>query len=288
MKYLRYPAAAARRIVNVCFNLSGYASTQTRYGISDLRRIRVHIGKLEPIVHFVFESLAYFVGFRLYLFLRKQDTLDMGQRVRIIASCVAGAAIGSKLINILSDPSTIASHFASLEALGSGKGIVGALVGGWIGIEMCKAVSGIKSSTGDSFVVPLVVGMSIGRIGCFLTGFYDRTYGIESSAPWAVDFGDGIRRHPTQLYEIGALIVILVFMRLAGRRLSAQGDKFKFFMCGYMIYRLLVDAIKPVPHPYLGLSVEQLVAILVLLFYCPFLISLLSPFAAAAGTRQHD
>ena len=47
-----------------------------------------------------------------------------------------------------------------------------------------------RRSTGDLFVVPLCVGTAIGRIGCFLSGLEDRTYGTPTSLPW----GDRFRR----------------------------------------------------------------------------------------------
>lgn len=235
----------------------------------------LHIGKLDPVVHFAFESLAYFVGFRLYLFLKKKDSLDIAQRTRIIASCICGAAAGSKAITILADPAAIGGHFASVEAFASGKGVVGALVGGWAAVELCKYLTGIRSATGDTFVLPLTVAMVIGRIGCFVTGFHDHTYGLPADLPWAFDFGDGIKRHPSQIYEILALLFIVVCIELLKPRLHNQGDQFKFFMSAYMVYRLMADAFKPVPHPYLGLSIEQVVAIGVLMFYGRFLLSLL-------------
>lgn len=200
----------------------------------------------------------------------------MAQRTRIIASCVVGAAIGSKLITILADPHTMAGHFASVETFAAGKGVVGALVGGWLGIEICKFFTGIKSYTGDTFVLPLIAAMVIGRIGCFVTGFHDHTYGMPADLPWAFDFGDGIKRHPSQIYEILALLFIVVCIELLKPRLHNQGDQFKFFMSAYMVYRLAADTFKPVPHPYFGLSIEQVVAVCVLLYYSRFLLSLLS------------
>jgi phosphatidylglycerol:prolipoprotein diacylglycerol transferase len=56
----------------------------------------------------------------------------------------------------------------------------------------------------------LAVGHAIGRIGCFLVG---DDYGRPSDLPWAVAFPRGlpptdVRVHPTQLYEMFALLVV--------------------------------------------------------------------------------
>jgi prolipoprotein diacylglyceryltransferase len=83
-----------------------------------------------------------------------------------------------------------------------GKTVVGALLGGLVGVEVTKKRIGVQQSTGDRFVEPLIIGMAIGRIGCFLTGLSDRTYGTVTRLPWGVNSGDGLLRYPTQPYEV--------------------------------------------------------------------------------------
>ncbi len=76
------------------------------------------------------------------------------------------------------------------------------MLGGLIGVEIGKKYAGVTESTGDRFVMPILVGLIIGRIGCFIAGLHDDTYGNPTALPWGIDFGDGIPRHPTQLYDI--------------------------------------------------------------------------------------
>ena len=45
----------------------------------------------------------------------------------------------------------------------------------------------------------------MGRIGCFFAGLEDLTHGTPTELPWGHDFGDGIMRHPVQLYESAAM-----------------------------------------------------------------------------------
>ena len=92
--------------------------------------------------------------------------------------------------------------------LWGGKTIVGGLLGGLIGVELTKRLVRWKHSTGDDFVYPLMLGLGLGRIGCFLTGLDDHTYGTPTTWFTGVNFGDGVYRHPTQLYEILFLIVL--------------------------------------------------------------------------------
>jgi len=38
----------------------------------------------------------------------------------------------------------------------------------------------------------LAIGVAIGRIGCYLAGLDDFTYGTPTALPWGHDFGDGV------------------------------------------------------------------------------------------------
>jgi phosphatidylglycerol:prolipoprotein diacylglycerol transferase len=212
--------------------------------------------RLHP--HFVFETLAYFVGFRVYLLLRRRrgDVISDGHRWSVIAAAIAGAALGSKLLFWLEDPTFL---------LG-GKTIVGGLAGGLIGVELTKRAYGVRESTGDLFAAPLAIGAAIGRVGCFLTGLSDQTYGLATTLPWGVDFGDGVPRHPTQVYEALFLAALAVLLLFVARRPHSNGLQFKLFMVGYLGFRLAIDFLKPDTR-FGGLSSIQWAALAILVYY---------------------
>lgn len=102
---------------------------------------------------------------------------------------------------------------------GVGRSIAGALAGAIAGVETFKAIRGVKGSTGILFVPAFCTSVAIGRLGCFYSGLEDQTHGIAASVPWAHDYGDGVLRHPVQLYESLAMAGFLVFALIAiGRR----------------------------------------------------------------------
>lgn len=233
----------------------------------------MHIGQFPPVYHLALETLAFWIAFRLYLMLKKRDSLNRQKRIPIVFAGIVGAAIGSKLLFWLEDPATVLQHITDIKLLTEGKSLVGALLGGWVGIEIAKKLSKVKSSTGDSFVLPLSVGMLVGRIGCLLCGGFDHTYGVATNVPWGMDFGDGVQRHPTQAYEIAFLLgFVIAWTRLTKMKLE-QGEMWKIFILSYMTFRFLVEFIKPVPHVYLGLDIEQVCALGVYAYYAPYLIS---------------
>jgi prolipoprotein diacylglyceryltransferase len=222
--------------------------------------------RLHP--HAVFETLAYFVGFRLYLWQRRRigDVISTQTRWSIVAAAIAGAALGSKLLFWLEDPVATWQHLADPVFLMSGKTIVGGLAGGLIGVELTKLAIGVRESTGDLFAVPLAIGAAIGRIGCFLTGLSDQTCGTPTRLPWGVDFGDGVPRHPTQLYEALFLVLLAIGLWRLGRRPHVNGALFRAFMIGYCAFRLAIDVLKPEPR-FGGLSSIQWAAFAVLVYY---------------------
>ena len=52
----------------------------------------------------------------------------------------------------------------------TGKTILGALLGGYAGVEVAKRVTGYAQATGDWFAVIAPVGIVLGRVGCLLHG----------------------------------------------------------------------------------------------------------------------
>src|SRR5688500_6724537 len=126
--------------------------------------------------HFVFELIAYTAGFQLFLFLRRRQSrmhavtpIPFDQTAWILVGCVFGALAGSKLLAWAESPIEYWNARGNLAAWLGGKTIVGGLLGGCVGVEIAKKRLGITRSTGDAFVFPLVLGIAIGRVGCFLT-----------------------------------------------------------------------------------------------------------------------
>jgi phosphatidylglycerol:prolipoprotein diacylglycerol transferase len=202
--------------------------------------------------HLVFEALAYAVGALLYRWLRRRqgDALPDPDRWSIVAAAGLGACIGAKLM-----------YWASSPELMLG-----------------------RRSTGDLFAVPALVAIGVGRIGCFLTGLDDETYGVAASLPWAIDFGDGIPRHPTEIYEMVFVWALAISLLVFGKRLPREGDIFKVFLAAYVAFRLWLEAIKP-GIPFLGLNAIQWVCAATLCYYGWTVLRDIREHANASGTE---
>ncbi len=140
--------------------------------------------------------------------------------------------------------------------------------------NIAKKIVGIRYSTGDLFVVPFCVGLIIGRIGCFLAGLNDGTFGVATSLSWGMDFGDGIARHPTQLYDmLWAVTMLIILKSLYPKLKKVSGLSFKLLFISYMLWRFAVDSIKPVPYEYwFGWSGIQWGCLIAMVLYLPFVL----------------
>lgn len=177
---------------------------------------------------------------------RRGDALSDERRWIVIAAAAIGALVGSRLLGLAEQVPLMGFHWNDVLRPG-GKTIVGGLLGGWIAVEIAKCIFGVKSRTGDLFAVPLCLGIAIGRIGCFFAGLADDTYGTATFLPWGVDFGDGVRRHPTQLYEFCFLALLAWVLWRWNKRPHVEGQVFRGFLAAYLGWRLLIDFIKPQP-----------------------------------------
>ena len=145
-----------------------------------------------------------------------------------------------------------AMFFGTANALLSGEralgfSMVGGIAGAILAVEAFKRVAGVAGSTGIVFAAPFAATVAVGRWGCFFSGLADFTYGTHTAGPWGVDFGDGIARHPVQLYEsfaMAAMFVLLIWrFRVRDRFWLANG--FYLTVGWYGLQRFAWEFLKP-------------------------------------------
>ncbi len=226
------------------------------------------------LFHYLAELVAVFVGVRLYMRSREQDTLREEQRLCLLIGALIGALIGSRLVAALEDPALFLQA-ADLLYYVTGKTIIGGIAGGIVGIEAVKKILGISVWTGDRTLIPLAVAIIIGRIGCFVAGVEDHTVGGPCDYLWCLEQGDGILRHPNSLYEIVFLSLFLIGYRYVKKyqppfllpALETPGVFFRIFIVGYFSLRFCIEFLKETNPLWLHLNSVQLVCVLFVLWY---------------------
>lgn len=193
------------------------------------------------------------VGVGVALSRRRQSALGLSppQRLAIGLGAFCGAMIGAKLPFALADIRGLLSGYVWVE---NGKTIVFGMVGGYFGVEFAKWLTHVKVKTGDSFAVPVAAAVAVGRFSCFVAGC---CHGVATSLPWGVDFGDGIRRHPTQIYESIFHATCAVVLLWFERRGWFPRQLVKLYIITYLIYRFFSEFIRPEPVHAWGLTAYQ-------------------------------
>jgi phosphatidylglycerol:prolipoprotein diacylglycerol transferase len=224
-------------------------------------------------VHLVLEYLAFFIAFRYYISLRKKsnDEISDKNRLSIILGAISGALLGSRIIGFLENPAISINTFNLIHLLNT-KSIMGGLFGGLIGVELSKKIIKERRSSGDLFTYPIILGIIIGRIGCFLSGINEFTYGSTTRFFTGMDLGDGLQRHPIALYEIVFLLLLFILLKQIYTGTDKNnGELFKTFMIAYFGFRFLVEFIKPNVFYVVGLSSIQWLCIICWVYYIPTL-----------------
>jgi phosphatidylglycerol---prolipoprotein diacylglyceryl transferase len=132
-----------------------------------------------------------------------------------------------------------------------------------VAIEWLKVAKGVRTSTGLLFVPALCVTVIVGRLGCFFSGLGDFTYGTATTLPWGHDFGDGVPRHPVQLYESVAMALFFAVALVLLRRRNAFFLRNGFYlMTGwYALQRYAWEYLKPYGTVIAGQNVFHLAAL---------------------------
>ena len=196
------------------------------------------------LIHTIFDILAALCALTLTAMVYRWRLAEAGDRIEQLglayaAALVGGAVVGGYLFGT--------ANLWLTGVPGVGRSIVGALAGAIAGVEAFKAMRGVRGSTGLLFVPAFCTSVVIGRIGCFLSGLEDQTHGSAANLPWAHDYGDGVLRHPVQIYEALAMAGFLAFA------LAAIGRRDQMFMRGgfylmtgwYAAQRFLWEFFKP-------------------------------------------
>lgn len=228
-------------------------------------------------IHLILEYLAFFIAYRYYVFLRKRNTdvINTNNRLSIILGAALGALLGSRLVGFLENP-LIEFTLKNAITLLNTKTIMGGLFGGLLGVELAKKIINEKQSSGDLFVFPIILGIFIGRVGCFLSGINEFTYGKVTTSAFGMDLGDGLLRHPTSLYELFFLIFLFIALKTVNNRLQLKnGDLFKIFMLSYFGFRFCIEFLKPNVFYTFGLSSIQILCVICWLYYSKFIASIL-------------
>ena len=200
---------------------------------------------------------------------------------------LVGGLVGARLDYILQNWDS--ARHDLLGSLFSGSGLVwlGGVVGGAIGVVLWAWRRGFLGLALLDWPAPLLaLGYAVGRIGCQVSG--DGDYGKASDLPWAMAYPHGtkptnVEVQPTPIYETLAMgLIAFALWRLRDR--FRPGILFALWLVLSGLERLLVEFIRRNDHVALGLTLPQLISIVMAAVGAAWLVRARRPLARPPAT----
>jgi phosphatidylglycerol:prolipoprotein diacylglycerol transferase len=237
--------------------------------------ILFQIGDWPVYSYGVLLAAAYLVALQLAVVRARRRGIDGTKIMDLGIYLIIAALVGAKLMLVVVDFGYFMSQPRELLSLVRAGGVFygGLLAALGVAIVLVRRYQLRIWATADLFAPGIALGHVVGRFGCFLAGC---CYGTPTSVPWAITFTNplaasnvgtplGIPLHPTQLYDAGAELLILIVLLVTERRgKTFEGRTFWLYMLLYGISRFIVEFYRGDDRGMiLGVSTSQFVSLLV-------------------------
>ena len=172
--------------------------------------------------------------------------------VAIYFGALLGAFTGAKLVFLAAEGWLFWNSPDRWLIWATGKTILGALLGGYGGVEIAKKVAGYSKPTGDLFAIVAPIGIILGRIGCLLHGCCLGQ--VCKPHWWTLNDAQGLHRWPAVPFEIGFNGVAVVVFWLLRRKGVLPGQLFHLYLVAYGAFRFVHEFFRATPRISYGLS----------------------------------
>ena len=231
------------------------------------------IGPLTIYTYGVMLAAAYLLGLQLAIVRARRAGLDSGRMLDLGVYIVIAALVGAKLLLLFVNFSYFRNNPDEILVLARSGGVFygGLITATLVAFWYIRRHNLPFWTTCDMFAPGIALGHVIGRVGCLMAGC---CYGKPSSAPWAITFTDpfaaanvgtplNVPLHPTQLYEAGAELLILILLLVTERKgRPFPGRTFWGYMFLYAVSRFIIEFYRADERGLImGLSTSQFISV---------------------------
>lgn len=178
----------------------------------------------------------------------------------IWGAALVSAFLGGKLGYVLAEGWRDFGQPDAWHRLLAGKTILGALLGGYAGVELGKKLLRYESVTGDWFAFIVPAGIILGRVGCWLQGCCLGQV-CDEAHWWTLTDRFGIPRWPAVPLEIAFNLVAMVVLALLRGRHRLAGQHFHIYLMAYGIFRFAHEWFRDTPRVLGPISGYSLLAV---------------------------
>lgn len=206
-------------------------------------------------------AVAFVVGTLVGIPIARRKGITVDQVIDVAIFGCLGAIVFSRLLFVILNWEVYQGSLLKIFDLrDGGLAFLGGLAGGILGGYVCCKINRISvGKMADTASIPIAMGYAIARIGCLLNGC---CYGLPTNVAWAMNAaGDGILRHPTQIYaSLSGLVIFTILVLFDRRRNKADGQSMVLFIGLYSIGRFIVEFFRVAPRNYFApLTITQVV-----------------------------
>ncbi len=231
-------------------------------------------GHITVYTYGVLLAAAYLLGLQLARVRARKRGLDQNRVLDLGIYIIISALVGAKLLLLVTDFRTFTADPRELLTLARSGGVFygGLILAVAVALWYIRRIGLPLWTTCDVFAPGIALGHVIGRFGCLFAGC---CYGKPTTRPWGITFTDpfaaanvgtplGVPLHPTQLYEAGAELVILIVLLATERKgRGFAGRTFWLYMLLYAISRFVIEFFRGDERGAVGMfSTSQFISIL--------------------------
>lgn len=209
--------------------------------------------------------LVTFLGLGLGAWVWSRRVRETPSAFAVFVGAVIGAYAGAKLLYVLVEGWAFFGTADGLFRIAAGKTILGALLGGYAGVEIAKKLVGHREPTGDWFAIGVPLAIAAGRIGCLRYGCCPGIP-LPADSPWAVVFRDGVPRWPAVPAElVFNLLFIAAILPMVRQKRSPhawwRGQCFHLYLIAYGLFRFGHEFLRDTPKSGWGIGGYQIAAL---------------------------
>ena len=232
------------------------------------------LGPITVYTYGVLLAAAYLLGLQLARVRASARGLDANRILDLGIYIIIAALVGAKLLLLVTDFDAFRSNPRELLTLARSGGVFygGLILAVVVALFYIRKIGLPLWTTCDVFAPGIAVGHVVGRFGCLFAGC---CYGKPTNLPWGITFRDPFAQanvgtplnqplHPTQLYEAGAELIILIVLLTTERKgRPYPGRTFWLYMLLYAVSRFVIEFYRGDERGSVGIfSTSQFISVL--------------------------
>lgn len=239
-------------------------------GVDELDPVAFEILGLSVRWYGILLSAGILVGIMLAYNEAKRLGHDPEYIIDLALWCVPMAVIGARLYYVIFEWDYYKGDIMKIISIWEGGlAIHGALIAAVLTGYIFTRVRKISFwETADIAAPSIIIGQAIGRWGNFVN---QEAHGGPTDLPWGI-MVDGVKVHPTFLYESLWNLGVFIFLILYRKKKKADGEVFLLYGILYSAGRFWIEGLRTDSLMFMGMRVAQLVSVLVIVAFTALLL----------------